>query len=219
MTRTSSVVACLVLVLLAAAPASAVTFRFGVQGGLNLSRVSYELVDVIDSSDITDVAKAGFMGGVSVSVAFREADPITLESGVFFEMRGGTTELEYEVYPPDHPGRSTETDEHRWILTCVTVPVAAKIRLGESPVKPYAKVGGEVVIPLSADWEGPGLAGSDEIVVRDISDDMTSADFALLGALGVEGGDRTLETQPCGQCAAPSRSQSLQGVPDRDAIE
>lgn len=186
MKRTSTIAAWSLAVLLAAHPASGTTFRFGVHAGLNLSRAAYELVDVIDSSDVTDAVNAGFMGGVTVSMAFEDNDILTMESGVFYEMRGGTTELKVEVLDPDRSGRLTETEEHEWILTCLTVPLTAKVRLSGGSMHPYAKVGGEVVIPLSAEWRGPELVGSDEIVVRDISDDMTFADFALLVALGID---------------------------------
>ncbi|NNE43250.1 MAG: PorT family protein [Gemmatimonadetes bacterium] len=168
------------LIVLGALPAAAAGLQWGAQGGVNLARVAYGIPGILDPGDVEDRFLTGARGGVVLSLASAGCSPITVETGLSLERRGGETALPVRT---EFSTESTLMVAATYRMTCLTVPVAAKARLGSGAVRPYAKAGGEVVFPLSAELEDRLSPGNRVI---DIKDDVKTLNFGLLGALGVE---------------------------------
>lgn len=166
--------------LLSAAPASGAGIQLGVQAGLNLARSTYELEGALTSDEVDDKADAGAIGGVVLSVVPSGGGAWTVDTGVFVEKRGGTTAIPVQT----SPGGGTGPVDVMWRFTCLTVPASVKARLGHGSARPYARLGGEVVFPLTAERESTSPGGT--TTVTEMKDEVTTANFGLLGALGIE---------------------------------
>jgi len=173
-------------VLFCASNAAALEPRLGAQVGMSLSRVYHDFLDERD--DVSDVYRKGFSGGVSLSLGFPGQEMFSLESGLYFQMRGGT-KAQPEVDPE---GASTGREEEflRYKFTYLSVPLLAKVSLGHGAVRPYLKAGPEVSMLLSAEAEEFSVVSlfpfTEEWVTSDVKDDMTLLDYGFLVGGGLE---------------------------------
>jgi hypothetical protein len=168
--------------------AAALEPHLGAQVGMSLSRVYWSFLD--EDEDVSDVYRKGVSGGVSLSLGFPGQEVFSLESGLYFQMRGGTKEKTRSEC--DVQGSCTYREEEflRYRFAYLSVPLLGKVRLGHGALRPYLKAGPEVSMLLSAEAEEFSIVSlsplTEEWVTSDVKDNMTLLDYGLFVGGGLE---------------------------------
>ena len=186
-----SLLLAVVLLACGSAQAEGLGVSVGVQAGLALAQSPYEFSEWFDEDDLAHRFRAVPVGGVSVVVRLPGQDVLSLESGLFFQMKGGHTDQEYVFFDPDSPEPlRTGTYRYTWKLAYLTVPALARATFTWDPVKLYVKAGPELGIFLSGEMEGKDLSnnyiGFGDVYHEDLDDSLTPIDLGVLAAGGVE---------------------------------
>ena len=187
--------------------AQGVKLHWGTQIGVNLAQASYEseFFDHVDNK-----YSPGFIGGGTLVMSFPGQQMFSIESGLFFQMKGGKTEI--KMLGTDTEGNLTGVfrDERRWKLNYLTVPLLVRASLYTGGLQPYVKAGPEFGILVSSKYERhsetPGQSPSPTTEI-DMKDWSNSTDLALLFGAGLQ-----FETGSAAFFAELSYSHSLTDV-------
>jgi len=168
------IVACLMPV---SAHAQAPAVTWGLQGGLGFSKAAYDPGGFPSVVETEDRLHTGFIGGANVTFPLPGQHRLSLETGMYFQMKGGKTKLESEF---------ATSEEYVWKLNYLSIPVLAKVSLSTGKVHPYLKAGPELGVLLSANRFGPLCIGCSPPIEQDIKDSIKPWDIGLLIAGGVQ---------------------------------
>jgi hypothetical protein len=135
--------------------------------------------------ELEDKFRTAFGGGGTVSLTFSGADYLSIDSGLFIQMKGGSTHLVIESETSLDPLEVIYDMD--WKLLYFSIPVHARFSIGSGKITPYIKTGIDIDFLLSAQVdETITVDGLTESGHSDIEDDLTSFDLGFVAGAGVE---------------------------------
>ena len=166
--------------------AGGVEVTFDVRAGLTLARATYDPPSAVDNEGVENKFRIGLGGGGVVSLSFIGFEPLSLESGLLLQMKGGETRMPITWSGWGENDGQNMTWEINWKLLYFTIPLRARIAFRNSGFIPYVKTGLDLDILLSAKYSDI-IIGSSELPGGERNIDNSAAlDVALVGGAGME---------------------------------
>jgi len=176
----------LICALCPALRAGGVEVKFGLQAGLNLAKATYDPPPMIDEGGIEDKFRSVFGCGGIVSLTFTGFEPLSLESGLLLQMKGGKTNVPVHYAPSIDQYPQESTWVINWKLLYLTVPLRARVSFKNTGYIPYVKTGLDFDILITAKYADFIIGATDYPGSERDIDNGSALDVALVGGAGVE---------------------------------